>query len=109
MNFDDYQTQSKVTDTGTVIGTHYVYLTLGLAGEAGELVNKIKKIFRDDGGKVTNERKVMIQQELGDALWYISQLATAFDMKLDNVAQSNLEKLLSRKERGTIQGSGDVR
>lgn len=109
MTFDHYQQKSKVTDGGTLIGTHFGYLTIGLVGEAGELANKIKKIFRDDGGKVTQERKEAIRQELGDCLWYLSQLATDFDMKLSDVADANLKKLLSRKDRGTITGSGDVR
>ncbi len=109
MNFDEYQQKSKVTDTGTTIGTHFGYLTMGLIGEAGELANKIKKVFRDDDGKVTDSRKEEVEQELGDVLWYMSQLATDFELSLDDVAQANLDKLLSRKDRGTISGSGDVR
>lgn len=109
MTFDDYQQKSKVTDSGTEIGTHYVYLTMGLAGEGGELINKVKKIFRDDNGTITAERREGIKQELGDCLWYAAQLATAFDFTFDEIAQSNLEKLKSRQTRGTIQGSGDVR
>lgn len=109
MNFDDYQQKSQVTDGGTKIGTHFAYLTIGLVGEAGELANKIKKVFRDDNGIVSEARKAEIEQELGDVLWYIAQLATDFDLTLSDIAQSNLDKLLSRQNRGTLHGSGDIR
>lgn len=107
--FDEYQKKSQLTDTGTEAGTHFVYLTMGLAGEAGELTNKVKKIFRDDDGKITEQRKNDIKKELGDTLWYLSQLATAFDFELKDIAKDNLDKLFSRFERGTVLGDGDNR
>lgn len=109
MTFDEYQTKSKATDTGTVIGEHYVYLAMGLAGESGELINKVKKVFRDNGGQMTDEKKEAIKQELGDVLWYTAQLATALGFTLEDVAKDNLDKLSDRQKHNTIHGAGDER
>ncbi len=109
MELDEYQQKSKATDGGTVIGEHYVYLAMGLAGESGELINKVKKIWRDDDGKMTDEKRVAIKQELGDVLWYTAQLAAALDYKLSDVAKDNLTKLSNRQKRDTIHGAGDER
>ena len=86
-----------------------IYPTLGLTGEAGEVANKVKKIIRD-GSDSTNEKLVSeIKSEIGDCLWYIAVLASDFDIKLSDIASSNLEKLANRKKNGTIHGSGDNR
>ena len=90
-------------------GNNFLYPVLGLAGETGEVVEKVKKIFRDDGGKVTIRKKEEIQKELGDILWYLSQVATEFGLSFNEVAKANLDKLRSRVERGKLQGSGDNR
>jgi NTP pyrophosphatase (non-canonical NTP hydrolase) len=82
---------------------------LGLAGEAGEVADHIKKVFRDDGGIVDAERREAIAGELGDVLWYIAQLATELDLELEEIAEGNLAKLASRAQRGVIAGSGDRR
>ncbi|HYB24348.1 MAG TPA: nucleoside triphosphate pyrophosphohydrolase family protein, partial [Solirubrobacteraceae bacterium] len=71
------------------------YPALGLAGEAGEVAEHAKKAIRDDGGVVTEERRVAMAKELGDVLWYVSQLATELELDLDEIAQANLDKLLS--------------
>jgi NTP pyrophosphatase (non-canonical NTP hydrolase) len=109
MEFNKYQKESRKTAIYPKIGKSYVYPTLGLANEAGEFAGKIKKIFRDDGGKVTKEKKQDLIHELGDILWYLSQIATEFNFKLSDVAEENLKKLSSRKERGVLHGSGDNR
>jgi NTP pyrophosphatase (non-canonical NTP hydrolase) len=109
MTFDEYQKLSRKTAIYPSIGKGYIYPVLGLVGESGELVNKVKKIHRDDMGKVTNKRKKAISKELGDMLWYIAQVATEFDLSLSKIAKDNIDKLLSRKERGTILGDGDNR
>jgi|TARA_R110000803_G_scaffold168601_3_gene231651 NTP pyrophosphatase (non-canonical NTP hydrolase) len=80
------------------------YPALGLAGEAGEVANKVKKIIRD--GKM-NRRD--IGDEIGDCLWYIAALCRDLGLDMGEVAKSNLEKLYDRKQRGTLQGSGDKR
>jgi NTP pyrophosphatase (non-canonical NTP hydrolase) len=84
------------------------YAALGM-GECGETQGKIKKIIRDSGGVVTDEARAAIAKELGDQLWYIAAVAREFDLLLGAVAHANIGKLMSRKERGVLQGSGDNR
>ena len=86
-----------------------VYPTLGLLNEAGELAGKIKKIFRDKAGVIGVDDREALKQELGDVLWYFTQICTELDLTLDEVAEANLVKLFSRLERGQIQGEGDNR
>ena len=107
MNFEEYQ--KKCEETAIYPKEKALeYTTLGLVGEAGEIANKAKKIIRDrlqiDAGLVNDFKK-----ELGDVLWYIATLSRELGINLDDVATSNLKKLFSRKERGTIGGSGDNR
>ena len=86
-----------------------IYPTLGLTGEAGEVANKVKKIIRD-GSNSKDERLVQdISAEIGDCLWYIAVLASDFNIKLSDIASTNLEKLANRKKNNTIHGSGDTR
>lgn len=109
MKFSEYQEKSRVTALYPNVDDNYIYPTLGLVGEAGEIANKIKKIQRDKGGVLDDETKKEIVKELGDVLWYIAQIATELDGNLDDVAQDNIDKLYSRLDRGTIGGSGDNR
>jgi NTP pyrophosphatase (non-canonical NTP hydrolase) len=85
------------------------YPALGLAGEAGEVAEHAKKAIRDDAGVVTEERRRAMAKELGDVLWYLSQLASELGLELEEIARANLEKLLSRQRRGVLSGSGDER
>jgi NTP pyrophosphatase (non-canonical NTP hydrolase) len=85
------------------------YPALGLAGEAGEVAEHAKKAIRDDGGEVTDERRAAMSKELGDVLWYVSQIASELGLELEEIASANLEKLLSRQRRGVLSGSGDER
>lgn len=85
------------------------YPALGLAGEAGEIAEHAKKAIRDDAGEITAERRTAMSKELGDVLWYLAQLATELGLELDQIAEVNLEKLLSRQQRGVLSGSGDDR
>jgi NTP pyrophosphatase (non-canonical NTP hydrolase) len=85
------------------------YPALGLSGEAGEVAEHAKKAIRDDGGTVSDERRTAMSKELGDVLWYVAQLASELGLDLDEIAQANLDKLLSRQERGVLSGSGDDR
>lgn len=89
----------------------YMEKALGLAGETGEVLEKIKKMIRDKGGVFhpTPEDIAELKKELGDVLWYLSALAFYNGIDLDDVARANLEKLRSRKERNQIHGSGDNR
>ena len=85
------------------------YTTLGLAGEAGELCNKVKKVLRDSGGELTQERRVALRDELGDVMWYAATLAYELNTDLGTICTDNINKLASRKERGTLKGDGDNR
>lgn len=85
------------------------YPVLGLAGEAGEVAEHAKKAIRDDGGSVSEQRREAMAKELGDVLWYVAQIATELDLDLNQIAAGNLEKLLSRQQRGVLSGSGDDR
>jgi NTP pyrophosphatase (non-canonical NTP hydrolase) len=85
------------------------YPALGLAGEAGEVADQVKRVIRDDGGELTAERRDALAGELGDVLWYLAQLATELGLDLDDVGRSNLEKLRSRQRRGVLSGSGGDR
>jgi len=108
MELNDYQTQAVATAIyGT--GTKVMYPALGLAGECGEVCNKVKKIYRDKGGVFTQEDKEAIGKEVGDTLWYIAALLRDLDLTIEEVAQANLAKLHDRHKRGVIQGSGDNR
>jgi NTP pyrophosphatase (non-canonical NTP hydrolase) len=105
----DYQTHSRATAVYPGAGDNLLYPTLGLCGEAGEVAEKVKKLVRDDGGVLTEERRSALSKELGDVLWYVAQLATEAELDLDDIAAANLEKLLSRRRRHVLQGSGDDR
>lgn len=109
MEFNEYQKKSRQTAVYPVIGHKCVYPALGLAGESGEVLNKVKKLFRDKQGEINDEQRQAIGSELGDVLWYLAQLATEFDLDLSQVAQDNLDKLLSRQQRGQLHGNGDER
>lgn len=110
MTFDEYQEQSRKTAIYPKNGQEGIYfLVMGLCGEAGEVAEKVKKVMRDDQGCFNRQSRESVFRELGDLLWYASQLATELDFRLDDVADANLAKLQSRKERGTLKGSGDGR
>lgn len=85
------------------------YCALGLAGEAGEVANKVKKMLRDDNGIVTDERHGMIVDELGDVLWYVAALCEELHVDMGVVAMRCLQKLAKRKEENTLKGDGDKR
>lgn len=86
-----------------------VYVALGLAGEAGEAANKVKKILRDEDGVITAETRLTLGAELGDVLWYLAAMATQLTLDLNVIARANLRKLEDRAARGVLQGSGDDR
>ena len=109
MNFSDYQTRSRATAQYPSIGHPVIYPTLGLVNEAGEVAGKIKKVFRDKSGEINAETRAALKAELGDVLWYIAQVCTELDLTMDEVAESNLAKLLDRQQRGNIRGDGDNR
>jgi NTP pyrophosphatase (non-canonical NTP hydrolase) len=108
MELSEYQRQSRRT-AEYPREAWLAYPALGLAGEAGEVAEHAKKTIRDDGGQVSDERRAAMAKELGDVLWYVAQLASELKLDLDDIANANLAKLLSRQQRGVLSGSGDDR
>lgn len=111
MDMNTYQARTAETAIYPFAGTGAPgainYTILGLAGEAGEIPNKWKKWSRDD--LPLSEVKKSIEAELGDLLWYVSQLSTELGITLEELAVANLEKLINRMERNVLKGSGDNR
>ncbi|HUD10474.1 MAG TPA: nucleoside triphosphate pyrophosphohydrolase family protein [Candidatus Saccharimonadales bacterium] len=113
MTFDEYQkraletayTNPKYVDT-LMDKTIWV---MGIAGEAGEVVEKWKKIVAYKGGKITAEDKEELKKELGDVVWYIVVLADSLGITFEEVMTLNVKKLADRKKRDVIKGKGDNR
>jgi NTP pyrophosphatase (non-canonical NTP hydrolase) len=103
MTLDTYQ-KKAITTAIYPKEVSIMYPALGLAGEAGEVANKVKKLLRDK--KLDRDG---IKSELGDCLWYIAVLAEDLGISLSSIASDNLEKLGRRKAKGTLNGNGDER
>lgn len=116
MTLNDYQKAALET---AVYPAEFntLYPALGMAGEAGEVADKVKKIIRDtqitrnEQGAINIEpqKATEIAKEVGDVLWYCATIAHDLGYSLENIAQMNIEKLQSRKARGVLGGSGDNR
>ena len=109
MDFDNYQIEARRTAIYPNKDNNFVYPTLGLVGESGEVAEKIKKILRDKNGTFDYESKLALKKELGDVLWYLSNLSNELNFSLNDIAKENLEKLNLRLSKGRISGSGDDR
>ena len=113
MDFNSYQKECRKTDVGTsaqdCLKPGWLYYVLGIAGESGELLEKIKKLFRDKNGVIDDEFKDMIIKEMGDVQWYMARFADQFDIDFNTIAKTNIKKLASRKARNKIHGNGDER
>lgn len=109
MNGNDYQSKALRTAIYPNKGSNFVYPSLGLVGEAGEVAEKVKKVIRDGEGVLTDPAREAIAKELSDVCWYVAVLAWELDFSLEELFVMNLEKLQSRLERGVISGSGDDR
>jgi NTP pyrophosphatase (non-canonical NTP hydrolase) len=109
MDFNEYQQKSRKTALYPTIGHPVIYPTLGLVNEAGEVAGKIKKVFRDKDGHISEDTRQALKAELGDVLWYLAQVSTELGLTLDEVAEANITKLYDRLERGRISGDGDTR
>ena len=108
MDFNKYQ--ETAVETAIYPSTHRIlYPALGMAGEAGEVANKVKKIIRDGPENMPDDWKDQIAGEIGDVLWYCAALSNDIGIPLALIAAQNRDKLLARKQKGTIQGSGDTR
>ena len=108
MDLNEYQEKARET-AGYPKEMGLPYCALGLKGEAGEVAEKVKKIIRDEGGELSDEKRKAIALELGDVFWYLANMAYEAGYTLEEVGYMNLEKLASRKKRGKLQGSGDNR
>lgn len=99
MNFEEYQSEASQTALYPRRLSNLEYPTLGLAGEAGEVANIVKKIQRDNNGVLTEETRAKLKDELGDVLWYISACADELGLTLDEIAAYNVNKLAKRHGR----------
>ena len=109
MGMEQYQSRAQETAIYPGKGENLYYPTIGLNGEAGEVAEKVKKLMRDSDGMLVAEIRNAILKELGDVLWYVTDLAVEIGSSLAEVAEENIKKLSSRKKRGTLHGSGDER
>jgi NTP pyrophosphatase (non-canonical NTP hydrolase) len=109
MDLNEYQKLAGATAAYPNIGDNFVYPALGLAGETGELINKIKKIIRDKNNIIDDETRAELKKELGDVLWYAAQLSTELHLDFSEVAETNIKKLADRASRNMIKGNGDNR
>lgn len=110
MELDEYQNRAGETaifpdEIPEWVDTGVIYCTLGVTGEAGECAEKVKKAIRDDDPEKLDD----LEREIGDLLWYVSQLCAELDVSLDDTAIDNLEKLHDRQQRGQLTGDGDDR
>ena len=106
---DEYQQAALRTAAPKDKKNELLHLVLGLVGESGEIAEKFKKWVRDlDSDEAAIDRDD-IKQELGDVLWYTAVLADYLGLRLEDVAQANVDKLASREARGVLGGSGDQR
>lgn len=110
MTFDEYQKQALVTAVNTYdpLMAKTIW-AMGIAGEAGEVVEKWKKIVAYDDGVVSDEKLQELKKELGDVVWYIAVMAHDLGFSFEEVMQLNVEKLKSRHKRNVIKGRGDNR
>ena len=114
MTFKEYQRDSRKTAIYPQ-EAQVIYPVLGLAGEVGELLNKLKKVYRDRRATelsihtIPSTTLTQLEGEIGDILWYLAALCRDLRLDLDKIAESNLAKLLDRMERDKIKGEGDNR
>jgi NTP pyrophosphatase (non-canonical NTP hydrolase) len=110
MTFDEYQKQALTTAVNNYEPLmEKTIWAMGVVGEAGEVVEKWKKIVAYKDGKVSEEDLAELAKELGDVVWYIAVMAHSLGLSFDDIMARNVEKLKSRDARGVIRGKGDNR
>ncbi len=110
MTFDEYQKQALTTAiTNPDPLMDKTIWAMGVAGEAGEVIEKWKKIVAYKAGEISADDATELGKELGDVVWYIAVFADKLGLSFDELMQQNLQKLLDRKQRGVQKGSGDNR
>lgn len=108
MDMNAYQKKARTLNHCPMEFQHF-HAALGLAGEVGEVLEKIKKLYRDKKGRVDKEFKDALKKELGDVLWYVADIASNYELEMNDIGHGNIAKLEDRVRRGTIFGSGDNR
>lgn len=110
MNFDEYQKKALTTAKNhpDPLMDKTIW-AMGIAGEAGEVIEKWKKIVAYKKGKINKADKEELKKELGDVVWYIAVLAHSLGLSFEEVMQHNVKKLADRNQRGVIKGAGDNR
>lgn len=110
MNFDEYQklAQQTVINHKDPLMDKTIWV-LGIGGESGEIVEKWKKIVAYQDGRLSDETKAELAKEMGDVLWYMAALAESLGLSLQDIAKTNIDKVISRKKRGVTKGKGDNR
>jgi NTP pyrophosphatase (non-canonical NTP hydrolase) len=109
MKMDEYQERAGRTNIYPDTSDGFHAQIFGLCSEAGEVADKFNKRIRDYQGDIMPDITDEIIKELGDCLWFISQIALKMECSLEYVAECNLRKLADRADRGKIGGSGDER
>lgn len=121
MTMNEYQQRAMETCLPTA--DNFSYMMLNLVGEVGEFASKVAKAIRKDqlgirkedlhvkesGKELFQDMDAELMAEAGDILWQLSGLCSVMGWPLDEVAEANLDKLASRKQRNTIDGNGDNR
>jgi NTP pyrophosphatase (non-canonical NTP hydrolase) len=110
-DFTEYQVRTRETAVypAESVLDALIYTILGLSNEAGEVAGKLKKLIRGDELPDGPEWEDVIADEIGDVLWYLARVADEMNINLAVIAENNLQKLESRKERNVLKGSGDKR
>lgn len=115
ITFEEYQRRAHETavypgaDPANTSAPALCYLGLKLAGESGEVAEKLGKLYRDHQGKFPPAFRAELAKELGDVLWYVSELAYVLGVSLEDVASGNVKKLADRQARNALKGDGDNR
>jgi NTP pyrophosphatase (non-canonical NTP hydrolase) len=108
MKFSEYE--EAAIATAIYPRTHkLLYPALGMASEAGKVVNKVMKLINNGVAKTPDTWRYDIAADIGEMLWYCASLANDLNIPLAQIAAQNKEKLAERKERGTLGGAGDTR
>lgn len=100
MNLNEYQQWVEDVSSDRVNTLGLIYAGLGLAGETGEAVERVKKIVRDRDGVATPEDREYLSLELGDILWYVAKFCNELDLNMEDVFLANVEKINDRRING---------
>lgn len=108
MDIDLYQERAMSTALDSAL--NFTYLSAGATAELGEALGILAKHVRDNPGQpLSEEQKNSLTKEIGDVYWFLALFQYLTGIRGSDVLRINAEKLLSRKQRGVIGGSGDDR